>query len=55
MQWDPIPRIVCPKERDVRPQANMAYLSGQNPMEGTARGDRALLPHGGAALWVNVN
>ena len=26
----------------------MGYISGQDPMEGTARGDRALLPHGGA-------
>ena len=31
--------------------SNMGYLSGQNPLWGTARGDRALPPYGGAALW----
>ena len=31
----------------MRPRSNMGYLSGQNPMEGTARGNRALLPHRG--------
>ena len=55
MQWDPPPCIIRPKERDVRPRWNMGHLSGQNPIEGTARGDRALLPHGGAALWGHVN
>ena len=51
---DPAPRIIRPKERNVRPGSNMGYLSGQSPMEGTTRGDRALLQHGGAALWGHV-
>ena len=55
MQTDPPPFIIRLKERDVRPRLNMGYLSGQDPMEDTARGDRALLPHGGAALWGHVN
>ena len=28
---DPAPRIIRPKERNVRPRSNMGYLSGQNP------------------------
>ena len=35
----------------MRPRPNMGYLSGQDQMEGTARGDRAPLRHRGAALW----
>ena len=54
MRRDPPPRIIRQKERDVRPRSNMGYLSGQNPMEGPARGDRALLPHGGAVLWGHL-
>ena len=54
MQWDPPPCIIRRKERDVRPWSNMGYLSGENRMEATARGDRALLPLGGAALWGHV-
>ena len=55
MQWDPPPYIIRPKERDVKPWSNVGYRSGQNPMEGTACGDRALLPHGGATLWGHMN
>ena len=55
MQSNPTPCIIRSKERDWRPRLNIGYLSGQNPMEGTARGDRALLPHGGATLWGHVN
>ena len=42
MRWDPPPRIIRPKQRNVRLWSNMGYLSGQNPLQGTARGDRAL-------------
>ena len=60
MRWDPPPRIIRPKERNVRLRSNMGYLSGRNPLWGTARGDRAFPPCGGAAflgaraigLWV---
>ena len=31
--------------------SNVGYLSGQNPLEGTARGDHALPPCGGAAFY----
>ena len=55
MQWDPPPRVIRPKESNVRPRLNLGYLSEQDPMEGTARGDRALPPRGGAALWGSVN
>ena len=55
MQWDAPPCIIRPKERDVRPRSNMGNLPGQNLMEGTGRGNRALLPHWGAALQGQVN
>ena len=32
VRWDPSPRIVRPKERNVRLRSNMGYLSGQNPL-----------------------
>ena len=32
VRWDPPPRIICPKERNVRLRSNMGYLSGQNPL-----------------------
>ena len=31
VRWDPPPRIIRPKERNVRLRLNMGYLSGQNP------------------------
>ena len=39
----------------MRPRSNMGYLSGQNQQKGTARGDHALLPCGGAALLGHVH
>ena len=53
-RWDPPPRIILPRERNVRPRSNMGYLSGQNLPWGTARGNHALPPCGGAALWGHV-
>ena len=50
----PSPPIIRPKERNVRLRSNMGYLSGQNSLWGTARGDRALPRCGGAALWAHV-
>ena len=38
----------------MRPRSNMGFPSGQNPLNGTARGDRALPPCEGAALWGHV-
>ena len=32
VRWDPPPRIICPKEGNVRLRSNMGYLSGQNPL-----------------------
>ena len=32
VRWDPPPRIIRPKERNVRLRSNMGYLSGQNPL-----------------------
>ena len=32
VQWDPPPRIIRPKERNMRLRSNMGYLSGQNPL-----------------------
>ena len=32
VRWDPPPRIIRPKERNVNLRANMAYLSGHNPL-----------------------
>ena len=32
LRWDPPPRIIRPKERNVRLRSNMGYLSGQNPL-----------------------
>ena len=54
VRWDPPPRVIRPKERSLRLRSNMGYLSGQNPLYGTARGDRALPPCRGAALWGHV-
>ena len=31
VRWDPPPRIICPKERNVRLRSNMGYLTGQTP------------------------
>ena len=50
----PPPRVISLKERTVRLRSNMGYLSGQNPLWGPARGDRALPPCGRAALWGQV-
>ena len=50
----PTPRYHPPKGEEWEPRTNMGYLSGQNPQEGTAGGDRALPPHGGSALWGHV-
>ena len=54
VRWDPPPRITRPKEGNVRLRSNMGYLSGQNPLYGTARGDCALPLCGGAPLWKHV-
>ena len=32
VRWHPLPRIIRPKERNVRLRSNMGYLSGQNPL-----------------------
>ena len=44
MRWDPPPRNIRPKEGDVRLWSNMGYPCGQNSVNGTARGNCALLP-----------
>ena len=44
MRWDPPPRIIRPKEMNVRPRSNMGYVSGQDPMEGIAYCSRQLSP-----------
>ena len=31
VRWDPLPRIIRPKERSVRLRSNIGKLSGQNP------------------------
>ena len=32
VRWDPPPRIIRLKQRNVRPRSNMGYLSWQNPL-----------------------
>ena len=32
VRWDPPPRIIRPRERNVGLRSNMGYVSGQNPL-----------------------
>ena len=54
MRWDPRPCIIRLKGRGLTPPSKMGYLSGQNPLDGTAHGHLALPPNGAAPLWGHV-